>query len=97
MAKMKLTRRGFAASLAVLAAGAGSSLAQPVKPPEINVTEVESLLAFTKARYGKHLSEEQLKEVGKRIAGILTSAQRMQRVKLTNADEPDVVYSADLP
>lgn len=89
----ELSRRGFAAALALLAAE--SALPAAEKPPDISQGDI--LLSLVKAKYGKHLDEEQLKLLAARVRGMLTSAEKMARVPLTNGDEPAVVFSADLP
>ena len=48
-------------------------------------------------RWGRHLSGEQLSEIAKALDGRLRGAEAMKKVPLTNADEPDVVFFAELP
>lgn len=90
------TRREFAAAIALLATGSLLPGQQPKLPADV-AGHLEPLVALARAKYGKHLSEEQLKAVSRGIARALVSAERMNRVKLANAVEPAVVFSSDLP
>jgi hypothetical protein len=90
----RLSRREFAALVGTVALP-GMPAAQKEKDP-LDV-QAEALLALAKARYGEHLNEEQLTDLGRGIRRTLGSAQGLYRVKLANADEPAVVFSADLP
>jgi hypothetical protein len=89
------SRREFAAALAAagLASGTAAAAADEPKPP----SEAEALLLVIRARYGKHIEKEQLPQILGGIRRSLASAERLQRVKLTNADEPAVLFRADLP
>lgn len=107
------SRRGFAKSLALAAAapafaGAGIALGQtaatpspaptPVPTPEAAPSSVaEALTDVARIRWGKHLSGEQLGEIAKTLDQRLHGAEAMKKVALTNADEPDVVFFAELP
>jgi hypothetical protein len=88
------SRREFAAAVAALVAAPLLPAAQKADDPL--AAQVEALLALAKAKYGKHLDEDQLKGLEKGLRRILLSAQGMNRVKLANADEPAVVFSADV-
>ena len=106
------SRRGFAKSLALAAAapalgGAGVALGQtapapsptptPVPTPEAPSSAAEALTEVVRIRWGKDLSGEQLGEIAKALDGRLKGADAMKKVALTNADEPDIVFFADLP
>lgn len=106
------SRRGFAKSLALAAAapalaGAGVAFGQtaptpspaptPVPAPEAPSSVAEALTDVARIRWGRHLSGEQLGEIAKALDGRLKGAEAMKKVKLTNADEPDVVFFAELP
>ncbi|MCM3878115.1 MAG: hypothetical protein NEA02_17090 [Thermoanaerobaculia bacterium] len=106
------SRRGFAKSLALAAAapalaGAGIALGQtapaptsaptPIPTPEAPSSVAEALTEVVRIRWGKHLTGEQLGEIAKTLDGRLKGAEAMKKVKLTNADEPDVVFFAELP
>jgi hypothetical protein len=106
------SRRGFAKSLVLAAAapalgGAGIALGQmpptpsptpiPVPTPETPSSAAEALTEVVRIRWGKHLSGEQLGEIAKSLDGRLKGAEAMKKVALTNADEPDIVFFAELP
>jgi hypothetical protein len=90
------TRREFAAALALLAVAPALPAQQPRLPAEV-AAQLEPLVALAKARYGKHLNEDQLKALSRGIARNLVTAQRLNRTRLNNAVEPSVVFSSDLP
>jgi hypothetical protein len=90
------TRREFATALALLAVPPVLLAQQPRLPAEV-AAQLEPLVALAKAKYGKHLNEDQLKAVTRGIARNLVTAQRLNRTRLNNADEPSVVFSSDLP
>jgi hypothetical protein len=102
--------KGFAKSLAAAAvapalAGAGIALGQappapsptatPVPTPDAPSSVAEALTEVARIRWGKNLSGEQLGEIAKTIDGRLRGAEAMKKIPLTNADEPDVVFSAE--
>jgi hypothetical protein len=91
-----LTRRDFAMSLAAAAAsGVPTATAQEPKPAQPKAASSAAALAdVAQDRYGKHLTEEQLKEVRRGIERGLRSAERLRQVKLANGDEPAFVFSA---
>jgi hypothetical protein len=101
------SRRGLAKSLAL--AGVGLALGQtspaatpaatptPVPTPEAPSSIAEALTEVVRIRWGKNLSGEQLGEIAKSLDGRLKGAEAMNKVTLTNADEPDVVFFAELP
>src|SRR5450755_2446839 len=106
------SRRGFAKGLALAAAapalaGAVIALGQtalapaptptPVPTPEAPSSVAEALTEVVRIRWGKDLSGEQLGEIAKSLDGRLKGAEAMKKVALTNADEPDVVFFAELP
>jgi hypothetical protein len=69
----------------------------PVPTPEAPSSVAEALTEVVRIRWGKHLSGEQLGEIAKSLDGRLKGAEAMKKVALTNADEPDVVFFAELP
>jgi hypothetical protein len=107
------SRRAFAKRLALAAAApafAGAALSQtapapspappaptPVPTPEAPSSVAEALTEVARIRWGRHLSGEQLGEIAKTVDGRLKGAEAMKKVALTNADEPDVVFFAELP
>ncbi len=105
------SRRGFAKSLALAAAaptlvGAGAALGQtpprpsptpaPAPTPEAPSSAAEALTEVVRIRWGRNLSGEQLSEIAKTLDSRLKGADAMRKVALTNADEPDFVFSADV-
>ena len=104
--------KSLARSLALAAAapalaGAGIALGQtaptpsptptPVPTPEAPSSVAEALTEVVRIRWGKNLSGEQLGEIAKSLDGRLKGAEAMKKVALTNVDEPDVVFFAELP
>lgn len=97
---------GVMAGTAFLAGeGAAQSAAAP-KPsepaaadPEPEKTEpsaeAKRLGEIAKSRYGQHLSEEQLQQLVEDLDGGLQSGQRLRKLGLKNADEPDFVFRAE--
>ena len=85
-----------AAALAQAAAPAPSPAPTPtpVPTPEAPSSAAEALTEVVRIRWGKHLTGEQLESIAKSIDGRLKGAEAMKKVKLTNADEPDVVFFA---
>src|SRR6266571_897998 len=89
-----LSRRAFAERLALaaaapfvlldvrlpMAAGAPSPLAQ-------------ALAESIRLRYGDRLSADDVKTITQSIESRLQGVERLYRVALTNADEPDFVFS----
>jgi hypothetical protein len=69
----------------------------PVPTPEAPSSAAEALTEVVRIRWGKHLSGEQLGEIAKSLDGRLKGAEAMKKVALTNVDEPDVVFFAELP
>jgi hypothetical protein len=68
----------------------------PVPTPEAPSSVAEALTEVARIRWGKHLSGEQLGEIAKALDGRLRGAEAMKKVPLTNADEPDVVFFAEI-
>lgn len=69
----------------------------PVPTSEAPSSVAEALTEVARIRWGKHLSGEQLGEIAKTVDGRLRGAEAMKKVALTNADEPDVVFFAEVP
>ena len=97
-----LTRRQFAAAVGVMAAApladaiGGEPPAAPLSSETLRAT-AESLAQAVRLGHGKNLTKAQMKQVTISILQGLRSAQRMRKFKLTNADEPAFIFSADLP
>ncbi len=81
---------GQAATPTPAAAGTPTPTPTPAPPS----SAAEALTEVARIRWGKHLSGEQLGDIAKAIDGRLRAAEAMKKVKLANADEPDVVYAA---
>jgi hypothetical protein len=92
----KTSRREFAAGIAV-AAGALTlpeiAGAQQPKPNEALTATAQAMTDIIRARYGKHLSEEQLKRVQQKIRGNLLGAEALKRTRLENGDEPSFIFA----
>ena len=68
----------------------------PVPTPEAPSSVAEALTEVARIRWGKHLSGEQLGEIAIALDGRLRGAEAMKKVPLSNADEPDVVFFAEI-
>jgi hypothetical protein len=91
------SRREFHAVLALLAATPLVACAADEKPAVDALTATgDGLIAAAKARYGAHLSAEQLAEVEKAIRAAVARAEAMKKHRLTNGDEPAFAFSADV-
>src|SRR5437870_2222470 len=98
------TRRDFALALAgalpLLAAPAEAAAPptrpRPAKPPSA-AEQADALKVLLRARFGKYLSNEQLEQVMRRLQTGRAAAAHLTTFALTNADEPDFVFTADLP
>jgi hypothetical protein len=99
------TRRDFGVQVALMAAT--PLLASPVaaaqekkeaKPEaEKAPSPARALTELLRLRYGKHLTEEQWKEVLKRVESIHRTADKVKAIKLKNSDEPAFAFRADRP
>jgi len=69
----------------------------PVPAPEVPSSVAEALTEIARIRWGRHLSGEELGEIATALDGRLRGAEAMKKVPLTNADEPDVVFFAEIP
>jgi hypothetical protein len=65
----------------------------PEQPSGIDPAVVEARLAEVLARFGSGLSAEQREEVRARIERTLTLSAAMRDTKLSNADEPEIVFA----
>ncbi len=79
-----LTRRRFAQALAVAAATSGKC----AEASERDVSLADALVGVVRAHHGRHLSEDQLREVKRDVARTLVSAEQLRRVPLENGDAP---------
>ncbi|MGH7339212.1 MAG: hypothetical protein ACREKH_01850 [Candidatus Rokuibacteriota bacterium] len=99
---------GVVAGTAILA-GAGGAQAQTASTPKNEPAavppsedekkepsaEAKRLGEIAKVRFGQHLNEEQLKSLVEALDGGLQSGQRLRKLGLQNADEPDFLFRAD--
>ncbi len=94
------SRREFAKSCATAAAApflAGTVAAEePSKPKPVPQVAIDAMMEIVRARYGKQLTEEQLKEVQRGIVQNVFIAERMKKFKLANSDEPAFIFRAEV-
>jgi hypothetical protein len=97
------TRREFARKVVLAAAAplglsgsvAAEEQAKPGRPAFMDIAEAQ--LSIVQSRFGKFLTQEQLKEVATEILRGQYSADALKKVKLKNSDEPAFAFRADLP
>src|SRR5262249_10022191 len=95
----KRNRREFlkgaaAASLLAAQLEAGDTPAQERDP---RAATADGLSAAARARFGRHMSEEQVKNVQRGISQTISGAETIKRWRLENSDEPDFVFFAEGP
>jgi hypothetical protein len=56
--------------------------------------DARDLAAIARRRYGAHLDEAQLKDLTAELDDNLKAGERLRKVKLANADEPDFTFHA---
>lgn len=66
---------------------------QPQQPPKPSPT-AEAYAEVARARFGEHISAEQMDAVKRDLEGNVRTAERLRAFKLENSDEPDFVFSA---
>jgi len=92
------SRRDFTKKLAVLAAAPlAAALPDDAAAQRPGEAIADSLLEIAKARFGDHITDAQLRDVKRGIMRNQQGAELLRRVKLTNADEPAMIFRADLP
>lgn len=70
--------------------------AQEATPDEPEITEeARELGEMAKRRYGEYLDDEQFQGLVEDINYGVRGADRMRKVVLTNADEPDFIFRAE--
>lgn len=99
-----LSRRAFAERLALAAAAPFIALDLPLEPRALTAPAAlqqpepsplaKTLAEAIRLRYGDRLSSDDLKTITTGIELRLQGLERLARVPLTNADEPDFVFSA---
>jgi hypothetical protein len=100
----ELSRRTFAESLAMAALGSALGVSPdtiriPWVPPADPATVTPAALARTlaqaiKAQYGGRLTPKDLNTISEQIEHGLERVERLKKLPLTNADEPDFVFGA---
>jgi hypothetical protein len=70
------------------------SEAAPPEEPEIS-EQARELGEMARRRYGEYLDEEQFEGLVEDMNRDVLGGQRMRKVVLTNADEPDFVFRAE--
>ena len=97
MDESNLTRREFAglAASAAVPLLTSPALAAPLQA-QPGPSDAQALTDLIRARYGKHLDEEQLKSVRRRIEGLVRAADRLRKVPV-GQDDPAFVFQADMP
>jgi hypothetical protein len=99
MSTQRSTRRKFHRDVVVmgaaaLATGAKQAAAQEADPLKASG---DALCALIEARFGKHLTAEQLVEVKKSVrSDVVARAEFLKRIPLKNSDEPSFVFRADI-
>src|SRR6267378_4415487 len=91
------TRRAFAQQLAILAATpllarGGEPHADDEPLPDPLAATAAALTEAARARFGKSLAEEHVKNVRQSIHRSLLSGQGLKQFKLRNSDEPAFVF-----
>lgn len=102
---MDPARRQFALALlgTVAMAPLAGSLADGQTTPPVTATPQTSaqpsplavaLLEVAKTRFGEYLTADEQKRLLANLDGSVATANRLRGAKLSNADEPDLVFSA---
>jgi hypothetical protein len=95
------SRRDFGKSLTALAALPLSG-AEPLPPAAELVdrtgrrTQAQALMQIVRLRYGKFLTDDQLKQLERRLGNAVRGSEALKRFKLQNGDEPGTVFRADI-
>jgi hypothetical protein len=87
------------AAAAPLAAVAAAGAEQPAGPPpraEPFADVARALTEVVRLRYGKYLTEEQLKRIRPQIERGLRVRSAFRRPPLRNGDEPDFLFVAEV-
>ncbi len=90
------TRRRFLKTVAATAAitpTAAPALARAGEPDA--PTPAQALTDLVRARFGRHLTEAQLKSAQREVASLLRAADAIARVPLENTEEPAFVFVAE--
>jgi hypothetical protein len=92
------SRREFYQALAALAAAPVASQSAAAQNQANPISAVaENLAGIAKAKYGQHLTEEQMERLKQAVLRDLYGAESLKKVPLQNGDEPSFIFRADLP
>ena len=67
--------------------------AQQQTPPKPSPT-AQAYAEVARARFGKHLSDEEFARVKRDLEGNVRASERLAASKLKNSDEPDFIFGA---
>jgi hypothetical protein len=98
----KPSRREFGRALAAVAVtplgfAPDALAADDTKIPRQLLETADAQVKIVQARFGKFLTQEQMKEVVQSVIHGRYAADALARVKLKNSDEPAFAFRADLP
>jgi hypothetical protein len=65
--------------------------AQDVTPPQASA-EVDALAELVRLRFGQYLADDDMPEIKRGIERVRRNAQAINRIKITNGDEPDFMF-----
>jgi hypothetical protein len=89
----KRNRRTFLRSVAAVPlVFTAAETGQAQEPPAPFSNQVEELAKLVELRYGKYLADGDMGEIKRGIERMVRNAERISRVKITNADEPDFLF-----
>ncbi len=98
--QVPLSRREFGLAVTGLAAAPlvapADAEPKPAEPTDAMAASADGLLEMVRARYGKHLNDDQLKAIRQSILRSVRGAQNMYRTELKNADEPAFVFDVEV-
>ncbi len=63
-------------------------------PPQKPSPVAEAYAEVARARFGKHLNDEEFARVKRDLEGNVRAAERLAASKLKNSDEPDFIFGA---
>lgn len=89
---MRIKRRKFLKVVASLPAIGYAWTSRSIAREEESKEEVEKFVEIIKLKYGKQLSEDQLKMIREDVEANLMRRERLLSYKLSNWDEPDFKF-----
>jgi hypothetical protein len=69
----------------------GTVYAQEATPPQISA-EVDARAEIVRLRFGQYLTDGDMPEIKRGIERTLRNAEAINRIKITNGDEPDFMF-----